>query len=63
MAQQEFMSKQEAALALAVAVADVDRFIRVGLLDRYRLHGVYVRVLRSQVEELATVDPDVLRNA
>lgn len=59
----KFVSRQEAASALGVTVDDVDRFISVGLLDRYRIRGRYVRVLRSQVDELATVDPAFLRNA
>lgn len=59
----KFVSRQEAASALGVTVDDVDRFISVGLLDRYRIRGRYVRVLRSQVDELATVDPVFLRNA
>lgn len=57
------MSRQEAAVALGVALADVDRFISVGLLDRYRVRGRYIRVLRAQVDDLATVDPGFLRNA
>lgn len=57
------MSRQEAAVALRCTVADVDRYISLGLLARYRVRGVYVRVLRAQVAELAAVDPDVLRNA
>lgn len=59
----KFVSRQEAASALGVTVDDVDRFISVGLLDRFRIRGRYVRVLRSQVDELATVDPAFLRNA
>lgn len=58
-----FISRQEAAVALAVTVADIDRFIAVGLLARYRLRGLYVRVLRSQVDELASVPAEWLRNA
>ena len=58
-----FISRQEAAVALAVTVADIDRLIAVGLLARYRLRGLYVRVLRSQVDELASVPIEWLRNA
>lgn len=58
-----YMSRQEAALALRVTVTVVDRLISVGLLDRYRLRGRYVRVLRPQVAELAALDPELLRNA
>lgn len=57
------MSRQEAAQTLGVTVADVDRFISVGLLDRWRIRGRYVRLRRDQVAELATVDPSFLRNA
>lgn len=63
MTQHQYMSRQEAAVALGVALADVDRFISVGLLDRYRVRGRYIRVLRAQVDDLATVDPGFLRNA
>ena len=58
-----FISRQEAAVALAVAVADIDRLIAVGLLARYRQAGLYVRVLRSQVDELASVPSEWRRNA
>jgi hypothetical protein len=58
-----FISRQEAAVALAVTVADIDRLIAVGLLARYRLRGLYVRVLRAQVDELASVPVEWLRNA
>jgi excisionase family DNA binding protein len=58
-----FISRQEAAVALRVSVADIDRLIAVGLLARYRLRGLYVRVLRSQVDELASVPAEWLRNA
>jgi excisionase family DNA binding protein len=63
MSQHEYMSRQEAAVLLRVRVQDVDRYISLGLLDRYRVRGRYIRVLRSQVLELAAVDPNVLRNA
>lgn len=56
MTQHQYMSRQEAALALAVSVDVVDRLIATGALDRYRLHDRYIRVRRSQVEELSTVD-------
>lgn len=48
---------------LAVTVADIDRLIAVGLLARYRQAGIYVRVLRAQVDELASVPAEWLRNA
>lgn len=48
---------------LAVTVTDIDRLIAVGLLARYRLRGLYVRVLRAQVDELASVPAEWLRNA
>lgn len=57
------MSCQEAAIILGVSMATVGKLIGAGLLDRYRLRGRYICVLRSQVDELATVDPAVLRNA
>lgn len=57
------MSCQEAAIVLGVPMATVGKLIGAGLLDRYRLRGRYVCVLRSQVDELATVDPEILRNA
>ena len=58
-----FISRQEAAILLRVSVADIDRFIAVGLLARYRLRGIYVRVLRAQVDDLASVPVEWLRNA
>lgn len=58
-----FISRQEAAVMLSVTVTDVDRFIAVGLLSRYRIRGLYVRVLRAQVDELASVPAEWLRNA
>lgn len=63
MSQHQYMSRQEAAAALDVTPADVDRFISTGLLARYRIRGRYVRVLRSEVTELAQVDPRFLRHA
>lgn len=59
----DFMSRQEAAAALRVAVTVIDALIRTGLLARYRTAGRYVRVLRSQVDELKDVDPQTLREA
>lgn len=53
----------EAALMLECTVQDVRRYIGVGLLDRYRYKGVHLRVRRSQVTELAQVDPELLRVA
>lgn len=53
MTTEKFMSKQEAALVLGVPVETVDRLIRRGLLDRYRLRERYVRVQTRQVAELA----------
>lgn len=63
MSQHQFISRQEAAQQLAVTVDEVDRYISLGLLDRYRLRGRYVRVLRAQVDELATVAPELRRIA
>lgn len=63
MTHNQYMSRQEAAFRLSVTVAVVDRLIATGALDRYRLRGRYVRVLRTQVEELAELDPELLRNA
>lgn len=57
------MSRQEAAVELRVAVTVIDALIRTGLLARYRTAGRYVRVLRSQVNELREVDPETLRRA
>ncbi len=48
-----FVSRQEAAGMLGIGVADVDRLIRTGVLDRYRIQGRYVRVPKGQVRELA----------
>lgn len=50
-------------MVLGVSLAEVDHFIAIGLLDRYRIRGRYIRVLRSQVDELSRVDPTFLRNA
>ena len=47
------MSRQEAAAALAIPLAAVDRLIEHGLLDRYRIRERYVRVPTGQVAELA----------
>lgn len=48
-----YLSRQEAAAVLGVDVATVDRLISTGVLDRYRLRGLYIRVQASQVAELA----------
>lgn len=61
--QSRYVSTGEAALILNTTVQEVDRYIRIGLLDRYRLRERYVRVKRSQVEELAALPPDLLRLA
>lgn len=50
-----FLSRQEAAALLNVPLEAVDRMIRHGLLDRYRIAGRYVRVPAGQVAELATL--------
>ena len=63
MTQHQYMSRQEAAVALGVSVGDVDRFIAIGLLDRYRIRERYVRLRRDQVIELASVDRAFLRDA
>lgn len=63
MTHNQYMSRQEAALALRVTVTVVDRLISVGLLSRWRIQGRYIRVLRSEVAELAALDPELLRNA
>lgn len=49
----KWLSRQEAAIVLGVPLATVDRMIRRGLLDRYRVRGLYVRVRAGQVAELA----------
>jgi excisionase family DNA binding protein len=59
----KWLSRQEAAFLLSLTLDEVDRLIHTGLLDRYRIRGRYVRVLRSQVDELAQVDPSILRRA
>lgn len=59
----EWLSRQEAAVVLSVDLPEIDRYISLGLLDRYRLRGRYVRVLRAQVDELATVAPELRRIA
>lgn len=55
------MSRHEAAAALGVELAVVDRLVAKAVLDRYRLHGLYVRVRADQVRELATMPKDWLR--
>lgn len=59
----EFLTRQEAAVELRVAVTVIDALIRTGLLARYRTAGRYVRILRAQVDELKEVDPETLRRA
>jgi excisionase family DNA binding protein len=59
----KFVSRQEAASALGVTVDDVDRLISNGLLSRWRVRGRYIRVLRSEVDELAALPTDWLRNS
>lgn len=51
----KFLSRQEAAEVLGLEVPAVDRLISLGLLDRYRIQGRYVRVPAGQVAELATL--------
>ena len=63
MSQHQYMSRQEAARILGVADIDIDRLINIGLLDRYRIRGWYVRVRRVQVDEWAARDPALLRDA
>lgn len=58
--QPEFLSRQEAAAALGVPLEAVDRLIRRGLLDRYRIRDRYVRVKTGQVAELAALPRDWL---
>lgn len=48
----QWLSRQEAAALLGVSVDTVDRLIRTGVLDRYRLRGRYIRVRGQQVQEL-----------
>ena len=55
------MSRHEAAATLGVDLAVVDRLIGRAVLDRYRLHGLYVRVRADQVRELAGMPVDWLR--
>lgn len=55
------MSRHEAAAALGVDLAVVDRLIGRAVLDRYRLGGLYVRVRTDQVRELAGMPVDWLR--
>lgn len=62
MSQQQFMSRQEAAALLGVTVAVVDRLIATGALPRYRIGGVYVRVRERDVDLLADVPREWLRN-
>lgn len=54
------MSRQEAAAALGVDVAVVDRLIAHGVLTRYRVAGRWVRVEARQVAELATLPREYL---
>jgi hypothetical protein len=59
----KYISRQEAAVVIGCTIKDVDRFIAIGLLARYRQAGRYIRVLRVQCDELAALDPDFLRGA
>lgn len=59
----KWLSRQEAAAQLGLSLADVDHLIQTGLLDRYRIRGRYVRVLRSQVDELAQLPSHWLQRA
>lgn len=63
MTQHQYMSRQEAAVTLGLSLAEVDRLIANGLLNRFRIRGTYIRVLRSQVDELAGLPAEWLRNA
>lgn len=47
---------------LGDSVADVQRYISTGLLDRYRIRERYIRVLAAQVDELAAVAPEIRRS-
>ena len=58
-----YIDTGEAALILGTTCQEVNRYIALGLLDRYRYRGVYVRVRRDQTEELAYLDPWLLRIA
>jgi hypothetical protein len=60
MTDDRFLSRQEAAIKLGVAVAVVDRLIATGLLLRYRVAGRWVRVEAGQVAELATLPREYL---
>lgn len=55
-----FVSRQEAAVRLGVPVAVVDRLIATGAVDRYLIADRYVRLLRSQVDELARMPTEWL---
>jgi hypothetical protein len=59
----QYIDLGEAALTLGCTIQEVRRYIDLGLLDRYRLRGTYIRVRRDQVNELASVDPNLLRIA
>lgn len=59
----KFLSRQEAAAALGVDLVTVDRLISTGALARYRIRDRYVRVLRSQVDELAQLPSQWLQQA
>lgn len=56
----QWLSRQEAAALLGVSVDTVDRLIRTGVLDRYRLRGRYIRVRGEQVSGLLTLPRDWL---
>lgn len=59
----KWLSRQEAAFQLGLTLADVDRLISNGLLSRWRIRDRYVRVLRSEVAELAELPTEWLRNS
>lgn len=56
-----FVSRQEAAVRLGVTVDVVDRLIATGALARYLIRNRYVRLLRAQVDELASLPSEWLR--
>lgn len=56
-----FVSRQEAAVLLDVTTDVVDRLIDTGALARYLIRNRYVRVLRSQVDELAGLPAEWLK--
>lgn len=57
----QFLSRQEAAAALKVDLAVVDRLIATGVLTRYRIRDRWIRVRADEVAVLADFPVEWLR--